>query len=96
MIESTQRKPNGIEFVNDQPPPGFGHRLYPNGDPRAIEVLQCCPAPMSWQRVARTLVKNNSSWHPTLDFGLATLEHQLKLPKGPASQYLPLDVPLVG
>lgn len=82
MIESAKRKSAEIELVADQLPPGFGHRLYPNGDPRAVEILKCCPASKSWQRVARTIVNNYSSGHPTLDFGLATLECQLKLPKG--------------
>lgn len=82
MIESAGKKLNQIDLPIEKPPPGFGHRLYPDGDPRAAEILRCCPAPKSWQRITRAIVKNNSSWHPTLDFGLATLEYQLKLPKG--------------
>jgi citrate synthase len=82
MLESAKGDSGEIELIEGQLPPGFGHRLYPNGDPRAVEILKCCPAPKSWQGISRTILKSNSSGHPTLDFGLATLEYQLKLPKG--------------
>ncbi len=70
-----------IEISKQSPPPGFGHRLYPDGDPRSIEILHNCPPPSSWTNLCKQVVAI-SGYHPTLDYGLATLEHQLKLPKG--------------
>lgn len=81
MRDAAVKRLGQIEISRHKPPPGFGHRLYPNGDPRAVEILEHCPSPKSWSRVARSIIKRTAS-HPTLDFGLATLEHQLKLPKG--------------
>lgn len=82
MLKASKKRISDLQLITGEFPPGFGHRLYPNGDPRAIELLKACPAPKTWQRVARKVNRINSLAHPTLDFGLATLEHQLKLPKG--------------
>lgn len=82
MLDATQKGLDSIILPFEKPPPGFGHRLYPNGDPRAIEILKHCPPPKSWQRVAQKIEHSAKQNLPTLDFGLATLEHQLKLPKG--------------
>lgn len=86
MLNASKKNIDDLKLSSTEHPAGFGHRLYPNGDPRAIEILRRCPAAKSWQTVARK-VKNNSnlsrnSGHPTLDFALATLEHQLELPNG--------------
>lgn len=81
MRNSAVKKISDIKVSNKDIPPGFGHRLYPNGDPRTIELLAHCPAPKSWQALARK-VTNKTAAHPTLDFGLATLEQQLELPEG--------------
>jgi len=81
MRENQSKNNNELKSLAEGSVPGFGHRLYPNGDPRAVEILRNCPPPKAWARVARTVTKLNSA-HPTLDFGLATLEHQLKLPHG--------------
>ena len=83
MKDSASRKIGEIEMNTNQPPPGFGHRLYPNGDPRANEIVSQCAPPMTWQRIAKKVIKKTHA-HPTLDYGLAILEHQLKLPKGSA------------
>ena len=82
MHETSKRDAGKLQISPNTPPPGFAHRLYPNGDPRATEILKHCPPPRSWQRLARKVKSIDGTWHPTLDFGLATLEHQLKLPKG--------------
>ncbi len=82
MRTSAKNKLSELEIVGDNLPPGFGHPLYPNGDPRASEMLRHCPAPKSWTRITRHVKNKTGVGHPTLDFGLATLEHQLKLPKG--------------
>ncbi len=62
-------------------PPGFGHHLYPDGDPRALELMETAGLPDSWQRVVR-LVAEETGAHPVLDFGLALVQRQLALPNG--------------
>ncbi len=61
--------------------PGFGHPLYPDGDPRADELLDALPDARDWHRVARQ-VRDETGEHPTIDFGLALLERELRLPEG--------------
>ncbi len=71
-----------------EPIPGFGHRLYPDGDPRArwllaraAEARPGAPAVVLAQAVveaAQALLGE----HPTLDFGLVTLARALELPPG--------------
>jgi citrate synthase len=65
--------------------PGFGHPLYPNGDPRADLLLSFAFAlgrgavlesATSLVEAARSLTGE----HPTLDFGLVTLARALGLP----------------
>jgi citrate synthase len=68
--------------------PGFGHRLYPNSDPRAVALLSllaeaypASPVLMLADAVIReaTAVAGGA---PTIDFVLAVLEHTLQLPYG--------------
>jgi citrate synthase len=68
--------------------PGFGHRLYPDSDPRAValfsllaEAYPTSPALTLAHAVIReaTAVTNGA---PTIDFALAVLEHTLQLPYG--------------
>jgi citrate synthase len=70
--------------------PGFGHPLYPDGDPRARLLLQmladCAPArsPLGEVlRLART-VRDTTGAQPTVDFALAAIERVLGLPAGAA------------
>ncbi len=65
----------------DDPPPGFGHPLYPNGDPRALELLKHCPPPADWTALIDHLGTEHGL-HPSLDIALITLERQLNLPRG--------------
>ncbi|MCC7446710.1 MAG: MerR family transcriptional regulator [Anaerolineae bacterium] len=68
--------------------PGFGHPVYPDGDPRAAFLLDRMtrqfpdiPAVMLAQHVieaARQLIDQK----PNIDFALAALVHILQLPKG--------------
>lgn len=66
-----------------QPVPGFGHALYPEGDPRARELLELCPRGPAKARVlalasaARRLLGE----HPTLDLGLLALGRCWGLPE---------------
>ncbi|GAB6847803.1 citrate/2-methylcitrate synthase [Paraburkholderia kururiensis] len=70
--------------------PGFGHPLYPDGDPRArllLELLaECAPARSSMREVdalARA-VHETTGVFPTVDFALAAIERVLGLPHGAA------------
>ncbi|MDT7834370.1 citrate synthase family protein [Aquabacterium sp. OR-4] len=62
---------------------GFGHPLYPQGDPRARHLLARLPPDA---RVARLLreVQAQTGWAPTIDFALVALRHALGLPEGAA------------
>jgi citrate synthase len=71
-----------------EPVPGFGHRLHPQGDPRATALLALAEAAAPESRAmalvgalvtaASTLVGE----HPTLDLGLVALARTLRLPPG--------------
>ena len=69
------------QFVTDNRPPGFGHPFYPNGDPRANELLRIANADKKWRALIRDVHRIHGVW-PTLDFGLAVLEDALNLPTG--------------
>ncbi|HEV8242077.1 MAG TPA: citrate/2-methylcitrate synthase [Thermoanaerobaculia bacterium] len=68
--------------------PGFGHRLYPAGDPRAAELLalaeRAAPASPALRRAQalRTAVRELTGELPNLDFGIAALAAALRLPAG--------------
>ncbi|ALL62857.1 citrate synthase [Paraburkholderia caribensis MBA4] len=69
---------------------GFGHPLYPDGDPRArllLELLdECAPARSPFadvQRLAR-VVRDTRAAEPTVDYALAAIERVLGLPAGAA------------
>lgn len=70
--------------------PGFGHRLYPGGDPRAraLEGLLAEGFPDSprgaWTRRVAEKVHQVLGEHPTLDFALAAVSLTLRLPPGSA------------
>ncbi|HEY0739423.1 MAG TPA: citrate synthase family protein [Herpetosiphonaceae bacterium] len=68
--------------------PGFGHQLYPNGDPRGAALLQLIsaaypdsPAVALSQAMVEQMQRLIGE-HPTIDFGLATLSAALELPPG--------------
>ena len=68
--------------------PGFGHPLYPDGDPRAALLMNLVAAhrPKSPDVVlAMALTKavyDLMNQHPTIDFGVVTLCRALELPAG--------------
>ena len=70
--------------------PGFGHALYPDGDPRAAELLRMLreqPAHASaMQRIDALLhaAQDASGQHPNVDFALASLCHVYALPASAA------------
>src|SRR5215471_6343206 len=68
--------------------PGFGHRLYPERDPRAVAILTLlgdaypsAPGLALAHAVIRTAATVTSGV-PTIDFALAVLEQTLQLPAG--------------
>jgi citrate synthase len=69
--------------------PGFGHRLYPDGDPRARMLLSLAESAgiAAAAKLAYALSEAGQALtgqHPTLDFGLAALTRALRLPRGSA------------
>jgi len=70
--------------------PGFGHPLYPDGDPRAVPLLAVAQALRPDNvgvRICESLVvaMAPSGLHPTLDIGLVALTSALGLPAGAAA-----------
>ena len=63
--------------------PGFGQRLYPDGDPRAAILLQCLRVPPRVQRVIDAM-QAMTGLAPNVDFALLMLERSLGLPLGSA------------
>jgi citrate synthase len=61
--------------------PGFGHRLYPNGDPRAKTLLAAMPPDTLTQAVIEAAEKLTGQ-QPTIDTALVTLARVLNLPSG--------------
>ncbi|MEK8049764.1 citrate synthase family protein [Ideonella sp. DXS22W] len=62
---------------------GFGHPLYPQGDPRARHLLERLPPHPPVTRLLRE-VQAQTGWAPTVDFALVALRHALGLPEGAA------------
>ncbi len=61
--------------------PGFGHRLYPEGDPRCTALLAAFPARGHWLSMMEAAVQL-TGLRPGLDFALAMLEDTLPLSPG--------------
>ncbi|GAA5165355.1 citrate synthase family protein [Viridibacterium curvum] len=64
--------------------PGFGHRLYPAGDPRAAFMLRGLPDAPVLSELCE-YVEQRCADRPNLDFGLVVLRRALGLPRGAAS-----------
>jgi citrate synthase len=65
--------------------PGFGHRLYPDGDPRALALLRLAEKgdnQPEWRRIQRLLGAARQLVHdkPNVDFGLAAIARTYDLP----------------
>jgi len=63
--------------------PGFGHPLYPDGDPRAKSLLAALDPPAPWPALiaaAEAAIGHRAN----IDTALAALEHTLALPPGAA------------
>ena len=66
-----------------RPIPGFGHPLYPAGDPRAERLLELCTSNAERRRAAalRAAGERALGQHPNVDFGLVALCRCLGLPR---------------
>jgi citrate synthase len=62
---------------------GFGHRLYPEGDPRATALLTAL-APGAWWRDMLGAARALTGLHPNIDLALVALERERGLPAGSA------------
>lgn len=71
-----------------EPVPGFGHPLYPQGDPRGARLLEVATKIGASNKDVRVLVSVTRTMdlvareHPTIDTGLVALSGALGLPRG--------------
>jgi citrate synthase len=63
--------------------PGFGHPLYPHGDPRAAALLSRLPQRGHAYGLIDAM-KRTTDVAPNIDFALVVLENELQLPSGAA------------
>jgi citrate synthase len=65
---------------------GFGHRLYPKGDPRAKLLLELLPdtREVAFARALAAAAEEVVGEAPTVDFALVAAQHALSLPRGAA------------
>jgi len=66
-------------LVEDRTLPGFGHMLYPDGDPRAAALLERFKAPPELQAL-REAVHSVAGLAPNVDFALMAASQALRLP----------------
>jgi citrate synthase len=69
----------GWRRAASEPPPGFGHALYPDGDPRAAALLASIEVPAPLADLRRD-VEAASGQRANLDFALVALRQSLGLP----------------
>lgn len=78
----------GERLARGESVPGFGHTLYPQGDPRGAELLEVAQRIGGRSRGVRILVSVVNAMdlvareRPTLDVGLVALSAALGLPRG--------------
>ena len=63
----------------DRTLPGFGHNLYPEGDPRARSLMQGMSAPPALQSLADAVLDQTGAL-PNVDFAMAVMVESLDLP----------------
>ena len=80
-VRSDPARAFGERLAQGEALPGFGHRLYPEGDPRCRALLMCCPAPPPWAAMIEAAVRITGK-HPTVDVALAMMEATLPLSPG--------------
>ncbi|WP_021028722.1 citrate synthase family protein [Comamonas sp. B-9] len=62
---------------------GFGHPLYPAGDPRSQRLLRLLPA-HAQRHALLAAVHHHTGLHPSLDYALVAIQRGLGLPAGAA------------
>ena len=67
----------------DAPLPGFGHQLYPQGDPRAVALFKAFVAPDGVMDLIECVARL-TGLKPTIDVALAALVERCGLPDGAA------------
>ncbi len=63
--------------------PGFGHRLYPGGDPRAADLLAALGPHEQWDKLIAA-GEELTGQRAMIDVAMVALEHRLGLPLGAA------------
>ncbi|MBZ9756142.1 citrate synthase [Mesorhizobium sp. ESP6-5] len=66
---------------HDRPLPGFGHQLYPEGDPRATALLAAFDNTDETLRSLETAAMAATGAQPNIDFAVAVLARSLGLPR---------------
>ena len=87
-VEMGAREALGACLRRGEPVAGFGHPLYPDGDPRGRALLAAAraarpghPMTVAAGAICREALSSLGR-HPTVDLGLATLAQVLELPDG--------------
>lgn len=73
----------GTRLARGEKLPGFGHRLYPKGDPRCAALMSACSPGGHWAGMIEAAAQLTGK-RPTVDVALAMLEATLPLPPGSA------------
>jgi citrate synthase len=73
----------GIAGFPGQSVTGFGHPLYPDGDPRAAALLAQLPRQHRNERLQAAVLERNGQ-HPSIDYALVAMRRALGLPQGHA------------
>jgi len=69
----------GRWLIQDRPLPGFGHPLYPDGDPRAAELLRKLPIDNSANALSDAIT-SATGIKPNIDFALYAISKTFRLP----------------
>jgi citrate synthase len=80
---TTERVRAFLDNPGTAPHPGFRHRLYPDGDPRARALLENVPLLASDATTLKTIA-NASGDNPSVDVALVMMERAYGLPVGAA------------
>jgi citrate synthase len=67
-------------LAHDRPLPGFGHPLYPDGDPRAVALMASIEIDETLKRLQQAAFAATGLL-PNIDFALAALTRSLDLPR---------------
>lgn len=84
LVEASIEVPEiGVGGVPGQGVPGFGHPLYPDGDPRGVALLDALPRAHRNERLIAAAF-DRTGHRPSVDYALVALRRSLGLPQGHA------------